>query len=499
MSSGVVPPAALITPSASARAHLTSLLLNNIYLTQQQIRINKMSATRKFEHKIDNIDGLLTTVKGLGCDHALVKVLGKNANDKNQVYWNSDFNMLNQIHDFHFQERAFSTSTTKPLSNTRARIPEGIFKSFYWVDTEHKLVAAKNAKMLIYAQYPEMRLSGFKTIENQIPESLSVEFTKANPDVKRLFVLGRVPGTGAVAFMVIADDYLVEQVRKLRGHELSQVVKVLLDGNDKHGRLMPLLAKVANTWIPGVRFNKKGETIPFNSTQVCGYTLEHALDIRPNADKNGDFEGIELKTHTMRKVSLMTPEPDMGLYAKDFKAFMTDPEICYLKPDGSWRFTGIHKTGNRCARSNLTMEIVNYDPNEKNFSKQLNKDIYVGLFKPDGTLAAGWSLERLMNCWGAKHNEAVYIPAEKRAAEGQTAIDMGCANEVRFANTVMWCKGTGPDKLLRAIYEGIIILDPAPKYVPEQPKLTKRRCQWRVNDISAALPHLYESFKEVAL
>jgi hypothetical protein len=459
-----------------------------------------MSNHRVLEHHHQTLEQLMSTVAKIGADIALIKPLPKNANDKNQVYWSADFDMLNQIFEFDFQERGLSISQTKSRSDGSKRIPEGVFKKFSWLDNNLEMIEAKNVKMLIYAQYPEMRLSGFKTVENQIPESLSVTYTKSTPEAKRLLVLARVPGKGAVALIVIADDPLLAEVSGLPGYKGSHVVKRLYVSEKGTTLLKKLLGDVVGNWLPGVKLSKLGLTEAFNSSQVCGYTLEHALDIKPNSNKGGDIFGIELKTHTRKKVSLMTPEPDMGSYADDFKAFMTDPDICYQKPDGSWRFTGVHKVDCLCPKSNLTMRIMNYDPNEPNFSKQMHKDIYVGLFKQDGsTLAAGWSLARLMNCWGAKHNEAVYISAEKRDAIRSESIDMGCANEVFFNNKVLWCKGTGPGKLLHALHKGIIILDPAPKYVPHDPGKSKRRSQWRVSDIYAALPFLYEEAKVVQL
>ena len=56
------------------------------------------------------------------------------------------------------------------------------------------------------------------------------------------------------------------------------------------------------------------------------------------------------------------------------------------------------------------MTIINYNP-EKSIAEQSN--IFVALYDSEKTLAAGWSLERLMNCWGAKHNEVVYVSASR--------------------------------------------------------------------------------------
>ena len=271
-----------------------------------------MNNTRSFEHYINDIDDIARLLPLHDITHVLVKALPKNANDKNQVYWSSDFEMLSNLFDFEFTERDYSLSTTKQRSDTSKKIPEATFKSFHWLDTNSNLVEAPNVKMLIYAQYPEMRLSGFKTVENQIPASMSVSYVKEQPNIKRLFVLARTKQGKAIGMMVLPNETALKQCKKLPSYLKSKVVHLLLESSGATDSLKAHLKPIVGRWLPGVRLDKLGDTIPFNGTQVCGYTLEHALGIRPNADQDGDFMGIELKTHTMNKVTLMTPEPDMG-------------------------------------------------------------------------------------------------------------------------------------------------------------------------------------------
>lgn len=445
--------------------------------------------TRIYEHNFNDIQQILGALPLDEVTHVLVKPLPKNANDKNQVYWSSDFSMLGSLFDLVFGDRDFSTSTTKRRSDSKKRIPEAVFKSFHWIDTSGEAVEARNVKMLIYAQYPEMRLSGFKTVENEIPISLSVEQTKQSPNQKRLMVLARTKDAGVLAMMIYPGPNLIAQVKSLPGFMGSRVVKRLLETTGASDELKNRLKSVLGKWTPGVRLDSKGKTLPFNGTQVCGYTLEHGLDIRPNSDKDGDYLGIELKTHTSAKVTLMTTEPDMGEYKDDFNNFMK--RRGYLDAKGeSYRLTGVHREGIKCVKSGLTLRVMNYDP-EQPFSSQLDKDIHIGLFDDNGVCTAGWSKERILNSWGAKHNEAVYIRAEKRDAT-ESSVD-GAKYDIRFKNELIWCRGTGPEKLLKAIISGIVIFDPAPKYVHENPSKSKRRSQWRVNDIARALEHLYDS------
>ncbi len=49
------------------------------------------------------------------------------------------------------------------------------------------------------------------------------------------------------------------------------------------------------------------------------------------------------------------------------------------------------------------------------------------------------------------------------------------------------------------VYNGTLFLDPAPKFCPDNPKLNKRRSQWRVNDIGEAAKDLYNDVRMISL
>jgi hypothetical protein len=64
---------------------------------------------------------------------------------------------------------------------------------------------------------------------------------------------------------------------------------------------------------------------------------------------------------------------------------------------------------------------------------------------------------------------------------------------------VLWCRETSAERLFEALYNGTLFLDPAPKYCADNPALTKRRSQWRVNDIAAAARDLYSDVRTISL
>ena len=122
------------------------------------------------------------------------------------------------------------------------------------------------------------------------------------------------------------------------------------------------------------------------------------------------------------------------------------------------------------------MRVAGYDRTSDSFGDAAK--VAVELFHHEtGEVAAGWSLEKLANCWNAKHASALYITFVARDGDGGGA-------EYRYADT--WLQGRGTDvwRLLRAIDRGIVFYDPADTiYADNRPKV---RSQWRIN--SAQLP-----------
>lgn len=450
-----------------------------------------------FEHHLKSLNDLERLVGARGVTEVIIKPLSRNHNDKNQIYSGPDFRPLYPMFLVAFSLRGASVSTKNSGGHLGKPIQEATFTDFRWLDTSGRETSAREVKMIIYPQYPETRLSGFRTVENTMPDSLSVAFTKSHPDAVRYLVLGR-RGAGEVVGLIVIDppEEFRAEVDGLPSASGSRTWKHLRLRMTAPARLLRKLAGAAGRALPGKRLDAAGSSIPFNGTQVCGYTLEHALGIIPNSGKDGDFEGIELKTHTQKKVTLFTPEPDMGAYAADFAKFMTT--FGYKDADGCWRLTGVHRVGERCAKSGLTLLVKNHERGTS-LAASADRDVHLGLYADDGALAAGWSLERILNSWTAKHNEAVYIPAAKSPTSDPDLLREGCRYTIEFADRVLWCRETSAEQLFEALYSGTLFLDPAPKYCPDRPGLNKRRSQWRVNDIAEAAPDLYSDVRRISL
>jgi hypothetical protein len=452
-----------------------------------------------FEHRAVALHEIYERLRTAGVEVAILKMLPKNANDKNQIYLASDFGVLFDLFDITVGERAISSSE-KSTGAPTSRITEAVFASFHWMRRDGRLVRAKRAKAIIYPQYPEARLSGLQTVENTMPQSMAVTYTKSNPDSRRLLVLGKLPRGECLSLVYIeVSSALEDEVNALPGFERARACKRLLVEQKNSEKLASRLTKVLGRTFRGSRLDAYGRSLPFSGTQVCGYTLEHELGIIPNADMNGDLYGIELKTHTQVKVTLFTPEPDGGHYCKDFNGFMH--KYGYLDNNGDLRLTGIHRAGVMCDKSGLTLQVREfrladgvltafpYDSSTPLTTKIDTVD--VALIDKDGEVAAAWSLARLMNCWGAKHNEVVFIPAIKEPNQNTSEVALGYEYKVSFSENVMWCTGTSAEQLLDAINSGTIFLDPAPKLHATNSSKNKRRAQWRVNDVTKAAATLY--------
>jgi hypothetical protein len=456
----------------------------------------------EFERAARSVAEIYELLDSLGAELALLKVLPKNANDKNQIYIAADFGVLYDLFDLTLTERGVSMSESKGRTEPGARIPEASFNSFSWLKRDGSLVEAKRVKAIIYPQYPEARLSGLQTVENTMPQALSVAYTKANPAARRLLVLARLPRGQCIGIVYLhLSPALEEGLAQLPGFERARACKKLIVEQGSSAKLEARLAKVLGVSLRGCRLDSYGKSLPFSGTQVCGYTLEHALGIIPNSGMDGDLYGIELKTHTQVKVTLFTPEPDGGHYVRDFRGFMN--KYGYRDSDGDYRLTGIHRANVLCVKSGLTLRLreqqlvggaptwLAYDPDTPLTAKI--DAVEVALIGVDGEVAASWSLARLMNCWGAKHNEAVYIHANKILNPNLAEAVEGYEHLITFEKTVMWCRETSAEKLIAAIGDGTIFLDPAPKLHASDPSKNKRRSQWRVNDITKAAKTLYSS------
>ncbi|HRN52128.1 MAG TPA: MvaI/BcnI family restriction endonuclease [Gemmatimonadaceae bacterium] len=413
-----------------------------------------------------------------GARRIYAKALAPNDNSKNQVYLGGDFEVLQVI------------PGSEPVPGVSGTHGEPIFKSaltFSWLDDEGRAFPAPAAQLILYPQYPEVRMSGFLRGARWAPNDvLTVR------DEGRVLLLG-VTATEQIFGIAAASD--TPLARELRGLNDLPTVGVLLDlgvpdgpsAEDSKAELLKRLCEISKKgWIDAWRLLPDGSRAPCNGTNCVGVTLESELGILANGRAEPDFLGWEVKAATVANlakprlgtITLMTPEPSRGFYKEaGVEAFLHR----YGYPDkkgrrGRINFGGIHRVGSRHPSTSLRLEVAGFDPNTDSVT---DSDGHVALVDRAGTIAAAWSFPSLLLHWTKKHANSAYIPA---------SASLGNDRKYRYAGTALIAGGTDFLKLLSAITSGAVYYDPGIKLErTENGQSTKRRSQWRVNgkDLSA--------------
>lgn len=444
---------------------------------------------------IASIEQLQNLFRAQGVRTAYVKLLSpKQDNDKNQIYLGGGLDGVTNLFPATIEVRSASESKAKRKSaagtpKLEARI------DFAWLGGNGARYNAPNTRIIDYFQYPEVRMSGFLNGCEQGPDALRRRML--GEFGQRILVMGTA-ADGKVVGLVLTerDDPLVANFPHLPLAATRGVLRVLtIDGEagtDPAALLRSELTEIVRGGWHWSRINRGGNIVPFTGAQGGGYTLEALLGVAANGNKAPDLHGFEIKSFSGSRISLMTPTPDRGFQGENsFRAFMERYGHPGVNGDGSIRFTGLHKCGIVNVKTGLGMRVAGYDREKDAFGKA--EDVAVELFHHEtGEIAASWSLEKLANCWNAKHANALYITYEKREADESIT-------EYRYSDT--WVQGRGTDvwRLLRAIDRGIVFYDPADTiYADNQAKV---RSQWRVNvsQLPQAMAVLYTEATSVTV
>ncbi|MDM0114923.1 MvaI/BcnI family restriction endonuclease [Variovorax sp. J22R133] len=434
------------------------------------------------------LQGLTEILEKAGVVRLLAKPLAQNDNSKQQIYLGGSFDVLNVLPFGHVSP------------DDRAKVPT--FKApvdFHWLTETGEFQKAPGAQVILYPQYPEVRLSGF------------LKGCAAAPSQYMRPVPGELRGEknawdGRVLFLGVTSDNRVLAFLSLPGSAASQDFDALRKGGtlgtagmlyvlpppgplagspeQLRAALLAALASVARLgWTPSVRMYGDGTTRPYAATNGGGYTLEALLGIQPNGRSEPDYLGWEVKAIGSDRVTLMTPEPDGGFYGeKGVQAFLR--KYGRARGDDIY-FTGTHRVGVP-GTSGHTLQLAGFDS-----GKQKIEDVNGGiLLTLDGNVTASWSFAALLEHWGRKHAQAVYV---------KYGAQPGTAPQYSFAGPAMLGTGTDFGMFLSALASGLVVYDPAPKIKSANgPRpTTKARSQFRIRVNSLA--GLYHAFDTVAL
>jgi hypothetical protein len=213
------------------------------------------------------------------------------------------------------------------------------------------------------------------------------------------------------------------------------------------------------------------------------------LGIIPNGNAEPDYLGWEVKAYGSGKVTLMTPEPDIGFYGSHgVEAFVRK----YGRDVGgdTLYFTGIHRSNQLCAASQQTLKMNGFTPNKTGMGKITDVGGGILLIDCSGEIAAGWSFRRLMEHWGRKHAAAAYVPYSKQPKSPPL---------YRYDSPVLLGEETAFELYLGALDAGHVVYDPAPKITNASTahSRVKARSQFRIP--IGKLASLYKSFSVVKL
>lgn len=209
----------------------------------------------------------------------------------------------------------------------------------------------------------------------------------------------------------------------------------------------------------------------YNALNAGGYTLEALMNIKPNGRAEPDFEGWELKTFATDRITLLTPEPDLGYYGKNgVEAFVR--KYGHKTKHDTLYFTGTHKANVFNEKTELTLLTIGYKDNAK------------GLYDPSGGLAlvnekdeiaAMWSYAKLLEHWAKKHANAAYIKNEKKTGKNCLLY--------KFNNPVWLGEGTDFIKFINSVSAGRVFYDPGQKVTDASTKHShvKARSQFRIS------------------
>jgi len=423
-------------------------------------------------------------LSSLGVARAYMKALSNNDNSKNQIYLGPNFEALQLLP---FGEIVQGGEGAHP--NLKASV------NFLWLSESGRVERAAYAQLILYPQYPEVRLSGFLKGCDSAPSEYLRPITREQRTDKdgRFLIFGITPDDRIIAYLAAPGTEIAKSIEAEFEEPFGK--KLFVDfplGNQSAvSRKLMLIAKLTQIvrvgWHPSQRLDAEGRVMDYEAPNAGGYTLESLFGIIPNGISEPDYLGWELKAFAGNRITLMTPEPDAGYYGENgAEAFIR--EYGHDAGNDTIYFTGIHRANTRNGVTGLTLSTVDYDAVHDKFTG-INGGL--ALFTDSGEAVAIWTFKRLIGHWARKHALAAYIKYEKSEIGGRLNF--------RYLAPAHLGEGTDFSKFMSAFIQGTVYYDPAPKLsgASTSHSRVKARSQFRIN--STSLGVLYHSFTDALL
>jgi hypothetical protein len=444
------------------------------------------------------LGGMGRQLSALGASEVLVKHLAPNDNSKNQIYLAGDVSSLGLLPT---GEVELNQGTSKKLGADK-RGP--IFRSainLWWLAPDGRLVPAQHAKLILYPQYSEVRLSGFLRSCSAAPSAL-FDINKRGREPGRILMLAPLPDGRVIAAAYSADSEEASAIRRSEGEPYGALRRFDLTsvapGASSEELLLSELRRIHGLgWLDPVYLQRDGSFKPCRGSNCGGVTLESHLGITANGYAEPDFHGWEIKQHsvgswarpTASRVTLMTPEPSGGAYVEEGPKWFvrTWGYEDQRGREDRLNFGGIYKVGGEAHdRTGLRMILSGYDESTGRFEG----DGAVMLVDRADRVAASWSFAKLIDHWKRKHAKAAFVPSI------MTKIP---SVQYQYGSHITLAEGGRFNLLLKAFAYGSVYYDPGIKLEgisTGEPKL-KRRSQFRVD--SRRLGSLYAAYRQVDL
>jgi MvaI/BcnI restriction endonuclease family len=437
-------------------------------------------------NSFETLTELKSVMAKAGANRLYVKFLAPNDNSKNQVYLGGDFSVLNQL----------PTEAPEPQDSQTTLWAK---LRFAWLHLDGSSSVAPDSKLILYPQYPEVRLSGFlKGCRNAPNDLFNIE--KQGRSLGRVLFFGITNSDVVLAAIASPNTKLSAEIHELKPADPKSVLLQLplTESGDSRSVLLAELRRIHDLgWISSKALRADGTIRPCNSPNCVGYTLEAELGIAQNGRPEPDYLGWEIKASqvkdylrppTAKAQTLFTPEPNGGFYKTSGpEAFVR--RYGYADRQGRadrLNFGGVFRNGVRAELTGLTLALDGYDADSHKIE---NPSGAIVLLDDTQEVAASWSFPALLALWSRKHGKAAYIPAEK------SDIDW----LYRYGANVRLATGTDFLLFLKAVQVGAVYYDPGIKVEEastSKPKL-KRRSQFRIG--SNGLNALYHTIETVTL
>lgn len=422
---------------------------------------------------VATLSQLIDLMRHNGAQRIYAKKLAPNDNSKNQVYLGGGFGALNII------PHGEIITDDRPLAGAKRERPKAKV-DFWWID-DAGIHNAPDAQLILYPDYPEVRMSGFLKGCRAAPSGVMTVRDEGRTLFFGILPNGRVLGYAAATNHPVSNELNAGQWNMIG--VFAELPLSLAQPVSTKSLLLAELKRVHELgWIMSQKLSRDGVKEPYTALNGGGYTLEAELGITPNGIAEPDFQGWEVKQYGVRDfvrflpktpVTLMTPEPTGGVYREDGVASFL-ARFGYDDKNGRAdrrNFGGVYAIGRDIhADTGLKLVMNGFDATS---GKMTDLGGGIMLVDRNGVVAASWTFKDMMAHWNRKHAQAAYVPSLSRNPPP----------EYSYGAQVLMCEQTDFILFLKAFAVGVIYYDPAIKIenLSSPRPVIKRRSQFRVN------------------